>query len=166
MSSVLDNVLSNIATQLATVATALGYTNPVIARDEYGLIEFPPDPNSELVKVGAFHAVIQLPEFELGPPVSNTDKFRQHVILQAFIYTGIPVNASTESTVDLTGSVEAALKATMKQIRTDLTRGGYADNTLGFRGKRWAWGDGSGAGFGLEFDVIYRTNYNDPDTKG
>ena len=48
----------------------------------------------------------------------------------------------------------------------NVQRGGWADNTIGFSFARWAYGDGSGAGYTLEFDVIYRTALNDPDTKG
>jgi len=58
----------------------------------------------------------------------------------------------------------------LKQLRGDrlanVTRNGYADNTINITGSRWAWGQGRGAGFTLEFDVIYRTLQNNPDSKG
>lgn len=169
--SVLDNIITNISDTIILAGSAAGYTNAVVLRDEYAVLNFPPDVSAEWVLQNALNTVIQIPHGQLQPGgEANYDKFIQRFRVTSFVYTGVPADADAMATVDLSEKTENCLKLTLKQLRgsnlNNVQRGGWADNTINFTFNRWAYGDGSGAGFTLEFDVIYRTALNDPDTKG
>ena len=169
--SVLDRIIQDVAAQIAAAGSAAGFATSTILRDDYAVLNFPPDANAEWVAPQGLSVVIQLPSFDLESDQDvNCDKFRQHFMCAGLCYIGDPGYQNAAAALALSAQVEKTLKMTLKQLRgaglANVTRNGYADNTLNFNGQRWAWGQGRGAGFTLEFDVIYRTAQNDPDTKG
>lgn len=175
MASVLDQIVADVSTYITSAAIASGYTNASILRDEYAVLNFPPDPTAEWLKTNALNVVIQMPRGEMATPsnpTTNYDMFSQHFKVCALCYVGAPADADAMAAQQLSAQVENNLLLTVQQLRGDpgslnhLQRGGWADNTLNFSFDRWAYGDGSGAGYTLEFDVIYRTAQNDPNTKG
>jgi hypothetical protein len=169
--SVLDRIIQDVAANIVAAGSAAGFTTSTVLRDDYAVLNFPPDPEAEWVSPKGLSVVIQMPTGALeGEQSVNYDKFMQHFKCAGLCYVGTPGYQNAAAALTLSTMVEKTLKMAIKQLRgtnlANVTRNGYADNTLCFTYSRWSWGQGRGAGFTLEFDVIYRTAQNDPDTKG
>jgi hypothetical protein len=148
-----------------------GKSRAVVIYDEYAMIAWPPTPlpADQMAQLPQLTLIFQPQaekEFQMDRHISNYDRFEQEIFI-GFTLTGsagqVKIPIQDESSL---GSLARLLKTTIiTGLREDRTLGSIADDIRGFAAMPWAWGDGSGCGYGISFTLYWRTNYNDPYTR-
>ena len=97
----------------------------------------------------------------------HADAWEQEMMVGFSIGGNRPTTlAPSGSSCTLEAWAKTIKTALVKALRVDRHRGGLADDTRDFAISMWTWGDQTGCGYTINFKIMYRTGYNDPDTPG